>query len=174
MPPAIQPPPACPPSGARQVEAPAAPIAPTAPLRVIDGDTLALGERRIRLHGIDAPELNQTCLRDDGVEWLCGQAARDALAILVKPGITCVTLERDRYRREIARCSTAAGEDLGSLLTRAGWAVAFTRFSADYVADEDVARAARLGIWAGSFDRLEDHRATGRGLSRQAPSPSGQ
>ena len=44
---------------------------------VIDADTLMLGDARIRLHGIDAPEKNQRCTYPNGVEYLCGVAATE-------------------------------------------------------------------------------------------------
>lgn len=43
-----------------------------------------------------------------------------------------------------------------------GWAVAFRRFSLDYVQDEDLARRARRGIWEGNFDMPWDWRARRR------------
>ncbi len=46
--------------------------------RVIDGDTLEVAGRRIRLHGIDAPESRQLC-RKDGKPWQCGKDATSAL-----------------------------------------------------------------------------------------------
>ena len=45
---------------------------------VIDGDSLRIGEARIRLIGLDAVELAQSCERD-GQEWACGRDARDFL-----------------------------------------------------------------------------------------------
>ncbi len=44
------------------------------PARVVDGDTLFVAGERIRLHGIDAPEKDQTC-SIDGRDWACGIAA---------------------------------------------------------------------------------------------------
>ena len=44
------------------------------PARVIDGDTLDVAGERVRLHGIDAPEKDQTCTID-GRAWECGIAA---------------------------------------------------------------------------------------------------
>ena len=53
------------------------------PARVIDGDTIAIGTEGIRLHGIDAPESGQSCLRH-GVAWQCGAEASQALRELVR------------------------------------------------------------------------------------------
>ena len=54
----------------------------TGPARVIDGDTIEVAGERIRLHGIDAPENRQSCERE-GVAWLCGAVASQALRMLV-------------------------------------------------------------------------------------------
>ncbi len=64
--------------------------------------------------------------------------------------VTCEDLGRDRYKRIIGRC-TAAGEDLGAWMVSQGWALAYRRYSLDYVDEEADAQAARRGIWAGEF-----------------------
>jgi endonuclease YncB( thermonuclease family) len=53
------------------------------PAAILDGDTIRIGETRIRLVGIDAPETDQKCLDRTGKLWLCGIAARDAMAAVV-------------------------------------------------------------------------------------------
>ena len=73
--------------------------------KVVDGDTLAIGPLRIRLNGIDAPEMGQTCKRGDGRNWDCANAAALRLERLVGEGeITCIALDRDAYGRIVARC----------------------------------------------------------------------
>ena len=47
--------------------------------RIVDGDTVMIGQTKIRLSGIDAPETDQLCLDAKGEKWACGIAARDAL-----------------------------------------------------------------------------------------------
>ncbi len=117
---------------------------------VIDGDTLEIHGQRIRFHGIDAPESRQLC-RLDGKPWQCGKDAANALAEkIARRPVTCEDLGRDRYDRIVARC-TVAGEDIESWMVRQGWALAYRRYSLDYVDEEVDARAARRGIWAGEF-----------------------
>ena len=118
---------------------------------VIDGDTLEIHGQRIRLHGIDAPESAQLCRRGDGAQWRCGQQA--ALVLQDHVGahpVTCVRRDTDRYGRIVARCSVG-GTDINAWLVAEGWAVAYRRFSMDYVGQENAARAARKGIWSGEF-----------------------
>ena len=122
----------------------------TGPARVIDGDTLEIQGERIRLHGIDAPESRQLCYLD-GKPWQCGKDATNALTgKIARRLVTCEDLGRDRDERIIARC-TVAGADLEEWMVVNGWAVAYRRFSLDYVDQEADARAARRGIWAGEF-----------------------
>lgn len=122
-------------------------------VRVIDGDTLAISGRRIRLKGMDAPELAQTCARG-AVTIRCGEEAREALAVLVQGReVACRTFGQDRYGRDLATCR-AGGLDLGGTLVRRGLAVAY----GGYTVEELAARAEGLGIWAGSFERPSDYR----------------
>ncbi len=120
--------------------------------RAVDGDTLQVGDTRLRLHGIDAPELRQTCEDQAGEAWACGRRAASELAAAVAGGeIHCISRERDRYRRLVATC-WSQGRDIGQSLVSYGWAVAYRRYSADYVRDEDVARYLTQGMWAGRFE----------------------
>jgi len=104
----------------------------------------------VRFHGIDAPESRQLC-RLDGKPWQCGKDAANALANkIARRPVTCEDLGRDRYKRIIARC-TVAGEDLEAWMVANGWALAYRRFSLDYVDEEADAQAARRGVWAGEI-----------------------
>ncbi len=117
---------------------------------VIDGDTLEVHGQRIRLHGIDAPESRQLC-RLDGTRWQCGKDAANALEDkIARRPVTCEDLGRDRYKRIIGRC-TLAGEDINAWMVSQGWALAYRRYSEDYVDEKAEAQAARRGIWAGEF-----------------------
>jgi endonuclease YncB( thermonuclease family) len=136
--------------GATPASALAAEQVATGRTAVVDADTLELHGLRIRLAAVDAPEARQTCRRE-GESWPCGRRAAFALADLVgaRP-VTCRWRERDRYRRPVARCEVG-GTDLGAWLVEQGWALAYRRYGDDYVAQEDRARAARRGLWAGTF-----------------------
>lgn len=69
-------------------------------LRVIDGDTIAIGEYRVRLHGIDAPEMAQTCDTEQGVSWRCGAFAAQVLFDGFEGKIAqCQQMDMDRYGR---------------------------------------------------------------------------
>lgn len=127
---------------------------------VIDGDTLDIHGQRIRLYGIDAFEMGQRCRSEANDALRCGRAAADALdAIIGGQTVACWENDRDRWGRVIARCATRDVADLSEALVAQGWAVAFTRYSTRYVAQEEAARADRRGAWAGDFDTPSDWRA---------------
>lgn len=114
-------------------------------VRVVDGDTLALGSTRIRLADIDAPERTQTC-GEPAAPWPCGAEAEARLAALAGANVSCQPEDRDRWGRIVAVCTTG-GTDLGAAMVRQGLALSTGR----YGAIEAEARAAGRGIWAGPF-----------------------
>ena len=119
--------------------------------RVIDGDTIELTGERIRFHGIDTPEARQLC-EAGGVEYSCGAKATAFLVDLISDDpVTCIGDTRDRYKRLIGVCYV--GEvDLNAALVRAGWAVAYRRYSTDYLDEEEAARSEGVGLWRGRFE----------------------
>ncbi len=126
-------------------------------VRVIDGDTLAIGTTTYRLFGIDAPERLQTCVTSDEV-WKCGASATEALRALIGSSLVdCPPRELDRYGRTVAICYVA-GIDLGDAMVAGGWALAYRSFTKMYVPAEESARTAGAGIWGSGFVTPQDWR----------------
>ena len=125
---------------------------------IVDGDTLRIRKERVRLVGIDAPEIKQTCRNAAGRNWPCGRAARDRLVALIAGSeVTCSAAGRDKYGRTLAVCKSS-GDDLGEALVREGHAVAY----GEYKLAELGARLNNRGIWAGEFERPNEWRRTHR------------
>lgn len=136
---------------------------------VADGDTLRVGAKRVRLSGVDAPELSQRC-GGDGRKVACGAMAAEWLRRRVEGRpITCHVVETDRYGRSVAICRVGGG-DVGAAIVEAGWATAYRRYSMAYVGQEARARAARRGIWAFGFEPPADYRRERR-LADVPPAP---
>jgi len=144
--------------------------------RFLDADTLKVAGVAVRLFGIDAPELDQTCLRSNGREWACGKWAADqARALFGKASMTCQPIELDPYGRTVARCFSG-GVDVGETLVRQGLALAYRRYSIDYVAAEKAAAVTLTGIWEGTLVPPEDFRAAkaeARVTANQGAAPTG-
>ena len=128
---------------------------------VRDGDTLTIGTLDYRLHGIDAPEYSQICKDESGLDWPCGKAARLALEALVKGhSIICEVRARDNYGRAVATCRDELGRDLSRAMAEQGLAVSFGGFGEGPYADEEgEAKAAKRGLWRGSFEPPASWRA---------------
>jgi endonuclease YncB( thermonuclease family) len=133
----------------------------------IDGDSLSVGGLSVRLFGIDAPETRQKCTRD-GTQWACGEEAARQLGSLIEGRqVRCRGNGTDAYGRTVAVCE-ASGLELNKTMVTQGWALAFRSYSADYIADESRAKAARLGIWSSTFQLPQDYRQA----TAPAPAPA--
>ena len=117
---------------------------------VTDGDTIRFGKTRVRLFGIDAPEIKQKCFFNDK-SWNCGIEARKALVNMIgEQKVSCEKKDKDRYGRIIAVCMVG-GVNLNALMVRGGWALAYRKYSKDYVDEELIARSGKTGLWKGTF-----------------------
>jgi endonuclease YncB( thermonuclease family) len=108
----------------------------------VDGDTIDCAGTRIRLMGVDAPEIAQQG----------GKSARVALSVtwFDVGAVRCRINYTDKYGRLVAICSSTNVLDLGQWLVRHGYAWDYPAYSGGkYSAEQEQARADRLGIWAG-------------------------
>ena len=125
---------------------------------ITDGDTIRIINKRIRLHGIDAPESKQLC-KKNSKEYRCGIIATEALVKKInKNQVRCIVQDRlDKYKRYIGVCFVE-DVNLNRWMVRNGYAVAFRRYSKDYIKDENYAKKNKLGLWSGTFIHPEKWR----------------
>ena len=132
---------------------------------VTDGDTIRFGETRVRLFGIYAPEIKQKCVFNDKT-WNCGIEARIALVkMIAEQEVSCEKKDKDRYGRIVAVC-TVGGVNLNALMVRGGWALAYRKYSRDYVDEELIAKDGKRGLWKGTFKRPWEWRRSKRSSNR--------
>lgn len=130
------------------------------PAQAVDGDTIRIDGRSIRIEGVDAFESRQSC-----GAIACGREASAFTRRFVADAlVVCTQTDTDRYGRTVASC-TVGGRDLGKALVRAGWALAYVKYSRAYVGDEAAARSQRAGAWAGEVTPPWQWRADRRAAS---------
>lgn len=130
-----------------------------APVRVIDGDTLAVGDVVYRLHGIDSPEAGQQCNSSGSGTWQCGTEATNALTVLVSGDEpVCSDMGLDGYDRVLSVC-VVGGTNVNEWLVSNGYAWAFRKYSDDFTSREDDARSQQIGIWQAPTATAEEYRA---------------
>ena len=134
--------------------------------KIIDGDTIKIRNKKIRLHGIDAPEKKQTCKKPYLIigifsftkSYLCGQVSTHKLTKKINNQIIkCKIKDVDRYNRLIGECYKR-NQNLNSWLVSNGYAVAYRKYSKKYISDEMNAKNNKLGIWQGKFEMPWDFR----------------
>ena len=126
--------------------------------KIIDGDTIKILNKRIRFHGIDTPEKKQFCVKNSK-KYKCGQEATNALKKKIDgKTVTCkVQNKLDRYKRYIGVCFLG-DIDLNKWMVRNGYAVAYRRYSEDYIKDENYAKKNKIGLWSSKFIHPEKWR----------------
>ena len=125
--------------------------------RIVDGDTIHFLNAKVRLDGIDAPERKQTCVGGSHV-WECGKRSTRALERLINGNqVSCTELGKDRYKRIIGVCYSN-GLNLNAEMVNLGMAVAYRRYSKDYVENEEQAKLNKVGMWRGKFVMPWDYR----------------
>ncbi|ECV9714437.1 thermonuclease family protein [Campylobacter upsaliensis] len=118
--------------------------------RVIDGDTIELlaktsktnpynhiAKLKIRLYGIDAPELKQAY----------GKEAKEFLSALVlKQEVSLIIENKDKYDRFVGTLFLK-GQDINKEMVKNGYAHAYESFSKKYLAEQADAKMFKLGLW---------------------------
>ena len=130
-------------------------------VRVVDGDTIVIdtykGVRKIRLKGMDAPELSQKCSYGDNqqIKYRCGEEAALHLRRMINSkSIECTNEGNDMYGRQLAYCY-ADGTNINRKMVLDGWAVSYNN---KFIPEELVAKTANRGIWRGDFTMPKDYR----------------
>lgn len=135
---------------------------------VIDGDTIDVGDVRVRIHGIDAPEKDQKCTSKQDQQWPCGAWVSAQVRERLQGRIaTCVRVEIDKYGRVVATCSVN-GDDVGRGLVSDGLAFAYRKYSMAYDLDEKAAAVNERGLHASHIQNPALYRKT-RAKGRNPP-----
>ena len=119
-------------------------------IKIIDGDTIIINKEKIRFSGIDAPELKQTCQKNNKI-YYCGIKAKKILIRKIGKNVPkCIKEGKDIYKRTLAECFIN-GKSLSTFLVRSGYAFAYRKYSKKFIKDEEFAKANNLGMWSMKF-----------------------
>ncbi|WP_440651463.1 thermonuclease family protein [Candidatus Pelagibacter sp. HIMB1495] len=134
--------------------------------KVVDGDTIKINKKKIRLYGIDAPEKKQKCKKtyltisfmSFTKDYMCGEVSTQKLIKKINnKKLNCNIIDVDRYKRLIGECFKK-NINLNSWMVSNGYAAAYRKYSKKYVSDEINAKNNKLGIWQGKFEMPWDYR----------------
>ncbi len=131
-------------------------------IKVVDGDSITVGDKEVRLIGIDAPEFHQNCSDANNQTYSCGKISKAFLIMIAQDKeAKCLYNQKDIYNRFLGQCFI---DDLviNNEILKNGMAVIydFTIASADEIALENYAKEEKFGIWQGSFQLPKDYRKT--------------
>ena len=125
---------------------------------IIDGDTLKINDTKIRLVGVDAPEISQKCKIHGHIE-NCGEIVKLRLVQATSNEIiTCYNHGKDFYGRVLAECYVN-DININKWLLREGLAVYY--YSKDfksYKILESLAKQEKLGLWDSEFQNPKEYR----------------
>ena len=137
--------------------------------KIIDGDTIHINTYKIRLEGIDAPEIRQICKKSFfkfsfiigftlQKDYSCGADSKKELIKKINNSeVNCSYKSKDRYKRYLSTCFKDE-INLNKWMVKNGYAVSYKKYSKKYLDDEKYAKKNKLGIWRGDFTRPEKWR----------------
>lgn len=121
------------------------------PARAVNGDTLDMGGTVVRLYGIQAPHIDQTCRTRKGKMQQCGRMATLALAEMVRgQKVRCEARGQDAQGRPQALCFVG-WMNVSQEMVSSGYAMADPDTGADFVRAETFAKARREALWQSEF-----------------------
>ncbi len=126
----------------------------------IDGDSIKIGSKEIRLFGLDAPEYNQKCFDEKNEAYDCGLVSSEFLRKLVDgKKLACFYSSKDVYSRFLARCFIGK-ISINEEIVKNGMAVVYDLNEADekMLELEAQAKEHKLGLWRGPFQLPKDYR----------------
>ena len=136
--------------------------------KIIDGDSIRIGKHRIRLLGIDAPEMKQLCKDKNNKDYACGHVSKNFLISFIDDvkklrnlkELFCYYSEFDKYNRVLGECFVGPKRiyNLNQAMVISGHAVAYLRYSGKYLKDQEEAMIKKEGMWSGEFILPEEWR----------------
>lgn len=119
-------------------------------ITVVDGETLEIQNQRVKLWGVDAPDIDQTCHDGQGTAYNCGKEAASALSRWLgelQP-VQCEPRGNDNIGNIIAICYTSTGDDIAGWMVRNGYAIDWPKYSNGfYAVPQNEAQQAKNGLW---------------------------
>ena len=120
-------------------------------IRIVDGDTIVLNGEKIRFFGIDAPEIDQECIKK-GKIIKCGLLSKKALEDKIGDNtLLCTKKGTDKYKRTLAECFVN-NVSLSKFLVANGYAFAYKKYSKQYIYHEKRAKILKIGLWGMTFE----------------------
>ena len=125
---------------------------------IIDGDTLKINGVKVRLVGVDAPEISQKCKTHGHIE-NCGEIVKLRLVqVTSNEDTTCYSHGKDYFGRVLAECYIN-DININKWLLREGLAVYFyNKDFKSYKILETLAREEKLGLWDSEFQNPKEYR----------------
>ena len=120
--------------------------------QVASGDLFRVNNVWVRLFGLAAPHINQTCMNKNNRTYNCGRIVAQKLKEIVgNDEITCIIQGLDVQGAALSTCTIMQDYDLGVVLVEEGWAVALRNITPVYIPYEEEAHAKKIGLWSGQF-----------------------
>ncbi|MAZ80492.1 MAG: nuclease [Rickettsiales bacterium] len=122
--------------------------------KAIDGDSIIINQKEIRLYMIDAPEISQYCYDNKGNSYKCGiDSLRYLKSIINNNIINCYYQKKDIYDRYLAICFNDI-ININYKMIESGMAIIYNPANNnDKIIHnlENIAKTKKIGIWKGHF-----------------------